>query len=151
SKEGLYTEYDAAWNCGSVWGETFLKTLAGGPGTLTLSEDNIPFRSGLYMMDTIPPISVEWNSSSHLSGPDQTFLSGLSAILTSNPDMLSMSSTDLTDNPNDTPIPGITFMLTAGRMIRIEVGRRQIYSRKANFGELLGFSQPPDIYLTYPT
>lgn len=92
-------------------------------------------------METIPPISVEWNSSSFLSGPNQVFLSGLDAIHISDPGMPASSSTKSTQNPNDTPIPGNTFMLTAGRMIRIEVGRRQIYSKKANFGELLGFSQ----------
>lgn len=92
-------------------------------------------------MDTTPFIFVTWNSSSYMASPSQTFTSGLSSILTSRPDRMPVKSILSGYTPNETPIPGNTFNFTAGRVISVEVGRRQVYKRKGTFRELLGYSE----------
>lgn len=96
-------------------------------------------------MDTAPFISVKWNSSSLLPRPPQVFTSGFSSILTrtssGNTTLLWQSALKSTSTPRETPIRGNTFKFIAGRVVHIEVGRRQIYMREGTFRELLGFSE----------
>ncbi|KAG8924720.1 hypothetical protein FRC01_011129 [Tulasnella sp. 417] len=46
--------------------------------------------------------------------------------------------------------PGVTFNLTQGQTLRVNVGRRRTYSNRATLLDLIGIAQPPDVIVTYP-
>ncbi|KAG8911794.1 hypothetical protein FRC01_005519, partial [Tulasnella sp. 417] len=54
-----------------------------------------------------------------------------------------------TDSPREWK-HGVTFNFTAGQTVRVDVGRRRIYANRATFLDLIGISQAPDVYVTYP-
>ncbi|KAG8914053.1 hypothetical protein FRC01_004244 [Tulasnella sp. 417] len=100
-------------------------------------------------MDNVPFVYVTWNAPSY---PVRRVLSaGLDTILVSGSSEL-FGQLDIrpTSSPNEYPFPGTLFNFTSGKVMRVEVGRRQIYAKKGTLRELFGISERPDVYLTYP-
>ncbi|KAG8917342.1 hypothetical protein FRC01_002512, partial [Tulasnella sp. 417] len=46
--------------------------------------------------------------------------------------------------------PGVTFNLTAGQTLRVDVGRRRTYANRATLLDLVGIAQSPNVIVTYP-
>lgn len=137
----LNIEYNAVWSCGSIWGESSLNNGDAGLLTTPPPAEGIPFRAGVSPMDTTPFVSVKWNASSYLAGRRQASISGLMSILTSEPSLVAQRRLASSSTPNENPIPGNTFKFISGRVVRIEVGRRQIYSKRGSFREVFGLSE----------
>ncbi|KAG9023635.1 hypothetical protein FS837_005679 [Tulasnella sp. UAMH 9824] len=112
--------------------------------------DVIEFRTSANVPYSRPYVYMAWNSAAWQTRP--VLNAGLWSFHFDRPDTTEFSSviTGLAYNPNEVE-PGVTFNLTRGQDLDIEVGRRRDYNVRGTFLDLIGgFSQPPSVYVTYP-
>ncbi|KAG8955072.1 hypothetical protein FRC04_009529 [Tulasnella sp. 424] len=99
------------------------------------------------MPDIRPYVSVVWNSSAYPARP--VLNAGVSTVPTTRGTEDFNFVTNVSDSPREF-VAGVTFNFTAGQTLRVDVGRRRIYMNRATFLDLIGISQSPDVYVTYP-
>ncbi|KAG8924722.1 hypothetical protein FRC01_011131, partial [Tulasnella sp. 417] len=123
-------QIEAWWDCGPIW-------------------DRIEFRTSASVPDTRPYVSVSWNSSAYQTS--QVLNAGLGSIHFGRSNIMDSVNmiTGRSDNPNEVK-PGVTFNLTAGQDLRINVGRRRDYNVRGTFLDLIGIPQTPSVDVTYP-
>ncbi|KAG8973499.1 hypothetical protein FRB90_009922, partial [Tulasnella sp. 427] len=115
----FWEQIEAVWVCPAVW-------------------DLQGFRSSGDVPDDKPLIDIGWNSSVYST----TRLAALNVgLLSNNPKVPSQFAYKWnTMNPREW-MPGITFNVTAGNSLEVDVGRRKVYVQGAGFLDLLGIPQ----------
>ncbi|KAG8923603.1 hypothetical protein FRC01_012562 [Tulasnella sp. 417] len=123
-----FLQIEALWDCGNIW-------------------DNLKFRTSSPIPDSRPYVSVTWNSSAYPAKP--VLNAGLGNIRVIPDEVVFDSVVGGTSTPREWK-GGVTFNFTAGQNLRVDVGRRRYYSNRATFLDLMGITQSPNVFVTYP-
>ncbi|KAG9033218.1 hypothetical protein FS837_002530 [Tulasnella sp. UAMH 9824] len=125
----MFLQVEAMWDCGSIW-------------------DPLDYQTSATAPNTRPYVTVTWNSAAYPAKP--LLNAGLSSVPTTRDESdYSSVITWGTASPREWK-HGVTFNFTAGQTLGVDVGRRRIYANRATFLDLIGISQSPDVFVTYP-
>ncbi|KAG9021562.1 hypothetical protein FS837_007169 [Tulasnella sp. UAMH 9824] len=124
-----FIQVEALWGCGSIW-------------------DPLDYQTSATAPNTRPYVTVTWNSAAYSAKP--LLSAGLSSVPITRDDYdYSKVITWGTESPREWK-RGVTFKFTVGQTLGVDVGRRRIYANRATFLDLIGISQSPDVFVTYP-